>query len=100
MWHLRNVRPIWRVHFARIRHQLLHLSPVVDYHDAYPQLGPKLLRQWAMLDTHDTLTDVFKHMRSAEEIANHLRQSGMIEIETVYAGNGVEARARKPLLSH
>jgi len=75
----------------------LYLSPVVDYHDAYPQLEPKLLKTWATLDTHDTLTDFYKHLRSAEEIKNHLQQCEMIEIEAVYAGNGVEVRARKPL---
>ena len=73
----------------------LYISPVVDYQDAYPQLGPRLLRVWAILDTHDTLTDVYKHLRSAEEISNVLRQCGMSEIKTAYAGNGVEARARK-----
>jgi len=83
--------------FNKFRRRFLYISPVVDYHDAYLQLGPELLRSWAILDTHDTLTDVYKHFRSAEEISNILRQCGMIEIEAVYAGNGVEARARKPL---
>jgi SAM-dependent methyltransferase len=91
-WAVRNVRGV-----HRLRKPLLHWSPVVDYHDAYPQLGAKLLYMWAVLDTHDTLTDVYKHLRSAEDIANHLRDCGMTGIETTYAGNGVEARARKPL---
>ena len=87
-----------RVPFVSIARSLfLHLSPVVDYHDAYPQLGQQLLKAWATLDTHDTLTDCYKHLRSAEEIKTHLQQCGMIAIETVYAGNGVEARAHKPL---
>jgi SAM-dependent methyltransferase len=80
-----------------MRSIFLHLSPVVDYHDAYPQLGQQLLKAWATLDTHDTLTDCYKHLRSAEEIKTHLQQCGMIVIEAVYAGNGVEVRARKPL---
>ena len=83
--------------FNKFRRRFLYISPVVDYHDAYLQLGPELLRSWAILDTHDTLTDVYKHFRSAEEISNILRECGMTEIEAVYAGNGVEARARKPL---
>lgn len=56
-----------------------------------------MLKIWAALDTHDTLTDRYKQLRSAQEIENHLRQCGMINIETSYAGNGVEARARKPV---
>lgn len=78
----------------QLRALFLRISPVVDYHDAYPQLGP-LLKTWATLDTHDTLTDFYKHLRSADEIKNHLQKCGMIDIETSYAGNGVEARARK-----
>jgi hypothetical protein len=56
------------------------------------------LKEWAILDTHDTLTDVYKHLRSAEDIADHLQRCGMVGIQTANAGNGVEARAWKPLL--
>lgn len=81
----------------KIRPLLLYWSPVVDYQDAYPELDDNLLFEWATLDTHDTLTDCYKHLRSAEQIHEHLEASGMVEIVTLYAGNGVEARARKPL---
>ena len=49
----------------------------------------------ALLDTHDTLTDRYKHLRSGKEIAVNLAVCGMTDIHTAYAGNGVEARARK-----
>lgn len=75
------------------RQAFLEHSPLVDYHDAYPQLSADILRSWALLDTHDTVTDVYKHLRSAEEIAACLAASGMQQIDAVYAGNGVEARA-------
>jgi SAM-dependent methyltransferase len=80
-----------------VRDRFLRYSPVVDYHGAYEQLGPNLLRAWAMLDTHDTLTDAYKHMRSADEIEDYLARCGLTDIRTAYAGNGVEARARKPV---
>jgi len=80
---------------SRFRAMFLRISPVVDYHDAYQQLRPDCLREWAMLDTHDTVTDVFKHVRSADEIVECLTKCGMEEIEACYAGNGVEARAKK-----
>ena len=83
----------------RLRHHFLRFSPIVDYHDAYPQLGPERLRIWATLDTHDTLTDYYKHLRSADEIRDTLSSLGMELIETAYAGNGVEARAHKPVQS-
>lgn len=81
----------------KLRQVFLFLSPVVDYHEAYPTLDENLLKVWALLDTHDTLTDVYKHLRSAEEIFSYLEKCGMISIKTYYAGNGVEARAIKPL---
>lgn len=77
------------------RQEFLEHSPLVDYHDAYPQLSADILRSWALLDTHDTVTDLYKHLRSAEEIAACLAASGMQQIDAVYAGNGVEARAVK-----
>jgi SAM-dependent methyltransferase len=82
---------------GRLRRRLLESSPVVDYQDSYPELDPALHRGWALLDTHDTLTDAYKHLRSPEEIAAALEECGMVEIEAVAGGNGVEARARRPV---
>jgi SAM-dependent methyltransferase len=75
---------------------LMRWSPVVDYHYSYPQLSQKMLLEWAILDTHDTLTDRYKHLRNADQIEATLRKCGMTNIQTTYAGNGVEARAWKP----
>lgn len=72
------------------------LSPVNDYHEVHPELGARLLKEWALLDTHDSLTDFYKHLRSSEDIDLYLRKNGMVDIEAVYVGNKVEARARKP----
>lgn len=82
-----------------IRSFFLKISPVVDYHDAYPQLDNDRQFEWALLDTHDTLTDAYKHLRTAEEIRATLEKHGMKDIEVIYAGNGVEARAFKPMVS-
>lgn len=82
--------------FKYIYPQFLYWSPVVDYHQSYNQLGDQLLYEWGLLDTHDTLTDQYKHLRSADEIKTTLKSAGMCNIEAVYAGNGVEVRAWKP----
>jgi SAM-dependent methyltransferase len=82
----------------RVRRFLRKYSPVVDYYEAYPQLG-HFLSEWALLDTHDTLTDYYKHFRSVEEIENCLRECGLEDLVVYYGGNGVEARARMPLLN-
>ncbi len=103
----RLVKLLWPMHLfvynrrhtrngARAVEFLMHWSPVVDYHYTYPQLGEQRLFEWAMLDTHDTLTDRYKHFRSADEIEAALRSVGMTNIQTSYGGNGVEARAWKP----
>jgi 2-polyprenyl-3-methyl-5-hydroxy-6-metoxy-1,4-benzoquinol methylase len=75
----------------------LYMSPLVDYHDSYPQLDQEQLKMWGMLDTHDTLTDRFKHLRTGQEIREQLIRCGMENIEIKKAGNGIEARALKPL---
>lgn len=83
----------------RVRRFLQKYSPVIDYYEAYPQLGKRLLAEWALLDTHDTLTDHYKHFRSVEEIEDCLRTCGLVDLVVYYGGNGVEARARMPLLN-
>lgn len=82
-----------------IRRVFLWVSPVVDHQDGFPDLKPEVVKIWSALDTHDTLTDYYKHLRSAEEIRACLTQNGMTNIVTEYAGNGVEARAAKPVKS-
>ncbi|HEY2971166.1 MAG TPA: class I SAM-dependent methyltransferase [Pyrinomonadaceae bacterium] len=87
-------RGVWR-----LRRFLQNHSPLVDHFDDFPQLGTELLGEWSVVNTHDTLTDRYKHLRSVEEIANCLAACGLIEIEAYYGGNGVEARARTPLVT-
>lgn len=91
LWGLSGHRPI-----AELRRRWLRLSPALDYHDHYCQLGSRLLYAWAALDTHDCLTDFYKHKRTVEEIDVCLRRLGLEHIEVSYGGNGVEARAVKP----
>ena len=89
-------RSLWhrRRGFGRLRQYLARMSPVVDYYDAYPELRPELLVEWALLDTHDTLTDRYKHLRDPQEIRATLDALGLSNVEVSAAGNGVEARAR------
>jgi SAM-dependent methyltransferase len=92
-------RPLWRRTrgFGRLRKYLGRVSPLVDYYGAYPQLSRELLSEWAVLDTHDALTDRYKHMRSPDEIAAVLRGLRLVDVVAAPGGNGVEARARRPL---
>jgi 2-polyprenyl-3-methyl-5-hydroxy-6-metoxy-1,4-benzoquinol methylase len=81
--------------FSKMRGLLLYWSPIVDYHDAYYSLGDKLLYDWAILDTYDTLTDYYKHLKSANEIREYLEKNGMNIIAITPAGNGIEVSAIK-----
>lgn len=74
---------------------LSRLSPVVSYYHAIPELADEHQVQWALLDTHDSLTDWFKHFRLRGQIERHLRQLGAATVDVSYGGNGVEARARR-----
>lgn len=91
LWRLAGKNRIFRP----LRKAFLRLSPLVDYHDSYLELGPELLSQWALLDTHDTLTDRYKHLLGSAELAAILQCLDMADHRIVLGGNGLEAFARK-----
>ncbi len=76
---------------------LSRVSPLQTYYHAYPQLGDELQAEWAFLDTHDTLTDWYKHLRTKGQIERTLKALGADEIVLSRGGNGIEARCRRPL---
>lgn len=75
---------------------LSRFSPLLTYYYLYPQLPEKLQYEWAELDTHDSLTDFYKHLRSERSINSTLKGLGAKNIWTQKGGNGVEARCQKP----
>ncbi|MEP6615517.1 MAG: methyltransferase domain-containing protein [Ginsengibacter sp.] len=76
---------------------LNRISPVVSYYRSLPQLNDQQQKEWAVLDTHDWLTDWFKHYRSKKQIIKTLAYLGAENIYCANGGNGVEARCKKPL---
>ena len=84
-------------HVRPVRAVLARISPVQSYYTQYPQLTEEQQREWALLDTHDSLTDWYKHARTRGQIERFLKRLGAGDISSVYAGNGVEARAVRPL---
>ena len=88
----------WHKRFAhnRVMRVLLNrISPVDTYYQTYPELNDQLQYEWALLDTHDSLTDWFKHLRNTTQIRTTLKDLGGEDIWCEYGGNGVEARCRK-----
>jgi hypothetical protein len=76
---------------------LSRFSPLLTYYHALPQLSDALQYEWAELDTHDSLTDYYKRLRSPRSITSTLRALAAEQIWVNRGGNGVEARCQKPL---
>jgi hypothetical protein len=92
------VRWLWPLHTKARRYRTLinRVSPVVTYFKLFPELSDEHQSAWALLDTHDSLTDWYKRFRTGRSIERTLRSLGACEIEVWRGGNGVEARARRP----
>jgi SAM-dependent methyltransferase len=74
---------------------LSRVSPVVSYYHAFT-LNDELHRQLSLLDTHDALTDWFKHFRTKGQIQRTLGGLGAARIWCERGGNGIEARCQRP----
>ena len=90
----------WPLHIkfkdSRVRGFLLsRISPVLHYLKIYPELSDGQQLDWAILDTHDALTDWYKHFRWPRDIEKILTECNMKIEYLAEAGNGVEARATK-----
>jgi SAM-dependent methyltransferase len=75
---------------------LSRVSPLTTYLKAIPELPEPLQREWCELDTFDSLTDFYKHLRTKEQIGETLKGLRAADISCWEAGNGIEARCRKP----
>ena len=84
--------------FRPARSIVHRISPVLfSYYAIYPELNDTQQREWPLLDTHDALTDWYKHFRTTNQIRRTLADLGMEHIWSEYGGNGVEARGVRPL---
>ena len=89
----------WHKRFAKnklLSVLLNRVSPVISYYSFLPGLTDAHQEEWALLDTHDSLTDWNKRFRNKKEIESKLAALGAKEIWCAYGGNGVEARCKKP----
>jgi glycosyltransferase involved in cell wall biosynthesis/2-polyprenyl-3-methyl-5-hydroxy-6-metoxy-1,4-benzoquinol methylase len=84
---VRNYRPAQTL--------LSRVSPLVVYYQGLPQLNDTMQKEWALLDTHDSLTDYYKRFRTKGHIHSTMEQLGQTDIWCEYGGNGVEARGRR-----
>ena len=75
---------------------LKRVSPLITFMRSFPELSKQQQYEWAKLDTYDSLTDYYKHLRTPESIKKQLEQLGAKNMWINKGGNGVEARATKP----
>ena len=71
------------------------VTPVVSYYNDFPNLSDELQEEWALLDTHDNLTDYYKHLTTKKDFKKSMEKLGLENIECWNAGIGVEGRAKK-----
>ncbi len=86
-WAFRNTPPLeWL---------LKRVSPLITFMKPHPEVGKEEQFEWARLDTYDSLTDYYKHLRTPTEIKKELEKLGGKNIWINTDGNGVEARCTK-----
>ena len=86
-WAFRNI--------ASLEWLLKRVSPLITFMKPHPELSRQEHFEWARLDTYDSLTDYYKHLRTPEQIKTELEKLGAKNIWINKGGNGVEARATK-----
>lgn len=86
-WRFRNIKPLW---------WLLHrISPLIEYIHLFPEQGYDFHLEWSRLDSYDSLTDYYKHLKTPGQIRSLLQELGGRDMWVAIGGNGVEARATK-----
>jgi SAM-dependent methyltransferase len=86
-WKFRNIKPLW---------WLLHrISPLIEYIHLFPEKGYEFHLEWSRLDSYDSLTDYYKHLRTVRQIRNLLTKLNGTSIWSTVGGNGVEARCQR-----
>ena len=92
-----NLLPLQKAVFDvwLLRALLSRITPVTSYYHLLPELRDELQREWALLDTHDTLTAWYSRRLSASRIERILKDLGAVDVQVALGGN-VEARCRRP----
>lgn len=90
----------WRLRHSPMGKRFLsRISPVCFHYNKFGLTDRQIVYEWALLDTHDGTTDVYRHLRTARQISTCLGNLGATEMTVREAGNGVEAFCRKPPLA-
>lgn len=75
---------------------LRRLSPVIFHYPGIRLNDRQAHYEWSLLDTHDSTTDFYKHLRTPKAIEDALTRLGAVDVKVTTGGNGIEAFCRKP----
>lgn len=84
--------------FARFRITrilLNRISPITSHHSDYPELDDSQLLAWSRLDTHDNLTDWYKHHTTVKRTRKKIERLGGEIITLNLTQYNIEVLARK-----
>lgn len=86
----------WKLKKSLLMQRMLRrISPVHFYYPDFKLRNRQMYYEWALLDTHDALTDFYKHRRKPNQIRKLLEEIGATDIVVQIGGNGIEAFCRK-----
>jgi hypothetical protein len=74
---------------------LRRVSPVIFHYPDIALSNRSMYYNWALLDTHDSTTDIYKHYRTPEQMHGLLVELNAKDIVVSEGGNGIEAFCRK-----
>ena len=90
-WHWMFKDSLW------IQKIFRRFSPIHFYYPEIKLRDRHMYYEWSLLDTHDALTDFYKHRRKPDQIRTFLEHIGGQDIVVEVGGNGVEAICRKKI---
>lgn len=86
----------WQFRKSKLMQRLLRrISPVHFYYGKLPIYSREKLYDWAFLDTHDSLTDHYKHYRSIKQIEATIKLLGCKSYKLHISSHGIEAFCTK-----
>jgi SAM-dependent methyltransferase len=89
---------VWRFRDSRLMQLVLsRINPIVNYYPHFGLRDRQMYYEWMLLDTHDAMTDVYKHRRTPANIRKTLEALGAQNIVVATGGNGIEAYCEKPV---
>jgi SAM-dependent methyltransferase len=88
----------WKFRDSLLMQRMLRrFSPVIFHYPGIRLKDRQAHYEWSLLDTHDSTTDFYKHMRTPRQIEAFLSSLGADDVTVTIGGNGVEAFCRKPV---